>query len=186
MPRKRYALEKVEVEAGEVRRATWTFAREQVSGEEWSYLVTDGNTTARHRWEFIVRIPRAAGERIEVRPRAAPPVKVWAELPDRSLTFSRATKAPHRGAYYCPVALADVSGRRSRIVVSSDERAMLPAWFKPLERHMRAKESVRGTGGTDANSLVILVPKGDYPAMIRLFFATKVWILKENVTMDRD
>jgi len=30
---------------------------------------------------------------------------------------------------------------------------------------------------------VVLVPAGDHAAMIRLFFATKVWVLKEKVSL---
>jgi hypothetical protein len=48
---------------------------------------------------------------------------------------------------------------------------------------MRRKQNVRPTRGTDGDSLVILVPAGDHAAMIRLFFATKVWILKEGITL---
>jgi hypothetical protein len=48
---------------------------------------------------------------------------------------------------------------------------------------MRLKQNVRTTRGTDGESLVILVQPGDYIGMIRLFFATKVWILKERVSL---
>jgi hypothetical protein len=30
---------------------------------------------------------------------------------------------------------------------------------------------------------VLLVPRGDHAAMIRLFFATKVWVLKERFAL---
>ena len=183
MTRKRYSIDKLAMEKGDVRKATWTFAGEGVSGEELTYWVTDLNFESRNRWEFVVRVPRTRGERVEVRPRTAPDLKVWAELPDRSLTFSRCTRGPHRGDYCCPVALADVSGERSRIVVRSEERGLLPAWFQPFERRMRSKEVVRGTRGTDGESLVILVPVRDYEEMIRLFFATKVWVLKEKFVL---
>ena len=183
MSRKRYSFDKLEMVKGEARKATWTFAGQQVAGQELAYTVTDHNFAARNQWEFIVRLPRARGARIEVRPRTAPNMKVWAELPDRSLTFARSTRPPHTGTFNCPIALADVTGRRSRIVVRRDERELLPSWFGTLDRRMRAKESVRGTRGTDANALVALVPAGDYAAMIQLFFATKVWVLKERVTI---
>jgi len=48
---------------------------------------------------------------------------------------------------------------------------------------MRLKQNVRPTRGTDGYSLVVLVPAGDHAAMIRLFFATKVWVLKERVSL---
>ncbi|HEX6643583.1 MAG TPA: hypothetical protein VF037_02840 [Gemmatimonadales bacterium] len=181
--RKRYQLDKVTVEPIGSREGSWTFAGTAVRGVEHSYLVVDANFTSRNVWEFIVRVPAARGERVEVRPRTAPPVKAWAELPDRSLTFSRATRGAARGKWYCQVALADATGEKSKSVVRSDERDELPAWFGPLETRMRRKEAVKPTKGTDGNSLVILIPADDHAFMIRLFFATKVWILKERVVV---
>ncbi|HXW96538.1 MAG TPA: hypothetical protein VEI47_03055 [Gemmatimonadales bacterium] len=175
-----YNLDKVLVAGGERRPATWTFGGEAVSGFEHSYTVTDTNFPSRNQWEFIVRLPKASGDRIEVRPRTTPAVTAWAELPDRSLTFVKATLGAARGKRYCPVALADVTGERSRDVVRADERDRLPRWFTALRNRMRAKRAVKTTRGTDGESLVILVPSDDYAGMIRLFFATKVWVLKEG------
>jgi hypothetical protein len=143
----------------------------------------DGNFPTRNRWEFIVRVPRERGARVEVRPRTTPALKVWEELTDRSLTFLPATRGPARGKWYCQVALADPRGEKSKSVVRADQRGELPAWFTPLRSRMRKKEVVRTTRGTDGNSLVILVPD-DHASMIRLFFATKVWVLKEGFTLD--
>ncbi len=181
--RKRYRLDRVTVEPGDSRSATWTFAGEPVTGTERSYAVIDGNFPARNAWEFIVRVPRARGGRLEVRPRSTPNLKVWAELTDRSLTFARATKGEARGRWYCQVALADPTGSRTKDVVKGGERAQLPAWFEALKGRMRVKQNVRPTRGTDGQSLVVLVPAGDHAAMIRLFFATKVWVLKERITL---
>lgn len=180
--RKRYQLAKVAVEEGESRPAAWTFAGTALRGTEHSYTVVDGNFPSRNQWEFIVRVPKARGGRVEVRPRGTPAVKVWEELTDRSLTFSPATRGPARGKWYCQVALADASGERSKNVVRADQRNRLPAWFTPLRSRMRRKEVVRATRGTDANALVVLGPD-DHAFMIRMFFATKVWILKEGFTL---
>lgn len=184
--RKRYQLDKVTVEPAGSRDSSWTFAGDAVRGVEHSYLVVDGNFPSRNIWEFIVRVPAARDGRVEVRPRTAPAVKAWAELPDRSLTFSRATRGAARGKWYCQVALADATGEKSKSVVRTDERDELPAWFEPLKGRMRRKEVVKPTKGTDGNSLVILIPADDHAFMIRLFFATKVWILKERVVVGAD
>ena len=48
---------------------------------------------------------------------------------------------------------------------------------------MRLKQNVRPTRGTDGEVLVVLVPSDDHAAMIRLFFAMKVWVLKERVAL---
>jgi hypothetical protein len=49
---------------------------------------------------------------------------------------------------------------------------------------MRTKSRVRGTRGTDENALVILVDPDDHALMIRLFFAMKVWVLKEGIELE--
>jgi hypothetical protein len=118
--RKRYQLDRVTVEPADSRPATWTFAGEAMSGTEQTYAVTDGNFTTRNTWEFMVRVPKSRGERLEVRPRTTPNLKVWAELTDRSLTFARATKGEARGRWYCQVALADPSGARTKDVVKGE------------------------------------------------------------------
>jgi hypothetical protein len=182
--RRRYQLDRVTIEAGESRPATWTFGGDAVSGTEQAYAVMDGNFSSRNTWEFMVRIPKARGGRLEVRPRTTPNLKVWAELTDRSLTFSRATRGEARGRWYCQVALADPTGSRTKDVVKGEERRRLPAWFDPLQGRMRLKRNVRPTRGTDGDALVVLVPADNHAAMIRLFFATKVWVLKEGITLD--
>lgn len=183
MPRKTYSLEKVLVAGGERRAATWTFGGAPVSGVEQTYTVTDTNFPSKNQWEFIVRLPKASSDRIEIRPRTTPAVKAWAELPDRSLTFMRATRGTARGKRYCQVALADVTGERSRTVVRADQRDLLPRWFASLRTRMRTKHLVRPTRGTDGDSLVVLVAADDHASMIRLFFATKVWVLKDRIQL---
>jgi hypothetical protein len=183
LTRKRYRLDRVHVTKRDSRSALWTFAGEAVRGEEHGYVVTDGNLPSRNEWEFVVRVPEDPKGRVEVRPRTTPNVKVWAELPDRSLTFVPATKGAARGRWYAQVALADATGERSKAVVRADQRDQLPHWFTELRGRMRRKEAVKPTKGTDGNALVILVRAGDHPMMIRLFFATKVWVLSEEVVV---
>lgn len=178
--RSKYRLDRVVVEPGESRPATWTFGGATERGTEQSYTVTDTNFPGRNRWEFVVRIPKVSSGRLEVRPRTAPEVKAWAELPDRSITFMRATLGEAKGKRYCQVALADASGERSRAIVRADQRDELPAWFDTLKGRMRVKEHVKRTKGTDGRALVLLVREGDHAEMIRLFFALKVWVLKEG------
>ena len=182
--RTRYGLDRVIVWPGEQRASTWTFGGKTMSGVEQSYAVRDENFPSRNEWEFVVRIPNGRDERVEVRPRSTPNVKAWAELPDRSLTFSRATKGDAKGKWYCQVALADPTGAKSRDIVRADQRNELPAWFDSLKGRMRKKQNVRSTRGTDGEVLVVLVPARDHVAMIRLFFATKVWILKERIALE--
>jgi hypothetical protein len=180
---KNYRLDRVLVEQGEAHAAQWTFAGTSMSGTEQWYGVTDGNFPRHNAWEFVLRLPKAAGDRIEVRPRSTPKLKVWEELTDRSLTFMRATMPAARGKRYCLVALADSTGERTKDVVRTDERDRLPKWFDAVSHRLRAKESVRRTKGTDGSALVALVQEADHEMMIRLFFAMKVWVLKEKFSL---
>jgi len=168
-PRRRYQLDRVTVEPGEQRASTWTFGGEPMSGTEQAYSVQDGNFPARNQWEFVVRTPSSRDGRVEVRPRTTP--------------FSRATKGDARGKWYCKVALADPTGAKSRDVVRGDQRGKLPPWFDGLKGRMRKKTNVRPTKGNDGEDLVVVVAAQDHAAMIRLFFATKVWILKEGISL---
>lgn len=180
---KTYRLDRVLVEQGEAHPAQWTFAGKPMSGTEQWYGVTDGNFAARNKWEFVLRISRASGDHIEVRPRSTPPLKAWEELTDRSLTFMRATMPAARGKRYCQVALADATGRKTKDVVRTNERDLLPKWFSLINHRLRAKQSVRRTKGTDGSALVALVQDADHEMMIRLFFAMKVWVLKEKFSL---
>ena len=195
--RKRYRLDQVAVEPGETRRAKWTFAKggrqAPVKGTEHLYTVTDGNLSGRNKWEFLVRVPDDSDGRVEVRPRSTPPTQTWKALTYRSLQFQKATKGEARGKRYCKVSLAvppkgrakdDPRGTRTKDVIRGDQRRDLPKWFESLQGRMRTKESVRSTRGTDGNTLVILVQPDDYAMMIRLYFAMKVWVLKEGIELE--
>jgi hypothetical protein len=195
--RKRYRLDNVVVEPGEVRRAKWTFAKggrqAPVRGAEHLYDVTDGNLSGRNKWEFLVRVPDDSDGRVEIRPRSTPPTQTWKALTYRSLQFQKATKGEARGRRYCKVSLAvppagrakdDPRGTRTKDVIRGDQRRDLPKWFESLQGRMRTKESVRSTRGTDGNTLVILVQPDDYETMIRLYFAMKVWVLKEGIELE--
>lgn len=182
-PRRRYSTDRLDVQPAGERPATWTFTRDAVSGTEFRYLVTDRNFDSRNAWEFVVRVPKDRTGRIEVRPQLVPNLKAWARLERRSLTFARTTKAGYAGRVYCQVALADATGERTKDVTHTGERAELPRWFDPFRTKLRAKGTVRATKGHDEEQLVALVDRDDHAAMIALFFATKVWVLKERFAM---
>jgi len=195
--RKRYRLDLVALEPGETRRAKWTFAKggrqAPVKGTEHLYTVTDGNLSGRNKWEFLVRVPDDSDGRVEIRPRSTPPTQTWKALTYRSVQFQKATKGEARGKRYCKVSLAvppkgrakdDPRGTRTKDVIRGDQRRDLPKWFESLQGRMRTKESVRSTRGTDGNTLVILVQQDDYAMMIRLYFAMKVWVLKEGIELE--
>ena len=147
---------------------------------EYVYSVTDDNYAQRNFWEFVVRVPDARGDTIEVRPVVVPNVRAWAGIDRRALMFERVTMGRSRGARYCKVALADSTGERTRLIARVDEKHKLPYWFRSLKARMHSKEAIRRTRGTDSESLVITVPADDHQQMIALFLAAKAWVLKER------
>ncbi len=185
MPRHRhYRFEKLDIGPAGERPASWTFAGRTVTGTEFAFLVTDRNFDSRNTWEFLVRIPKDQTGRIEVRPRSVPNLRAWAGLDRRSLTFTQARRPNYRAWYYCQIALADPTGTRTKRVVRGHERHSLPVWFEELRTCLRQKETVRATKGYDGDELVAIVRPDEHHRMISLFFATKVWVLKEAVLLD--
>ena len=185
MPRyRRYRTEKLDITLAADRPASWTFAGDTVTGTEFAYVVHDRNFPGRNSWEFLVRVPKDRKGRIEVRPRSVPNLRVWAGLERRSLTFTQARRHGYEDRYYCQVALADPTGERTKDVIRGDERHDLPPWFDDFAARLREKHSVRATKGFDADQLVAIVGADEHQRMIGLFFATKVWVLKEAVLLD--
>jgi hypothetical protein len=181
MSQRRYRIERVNAELKAKRRSRWKIREDPlVSGIEYLYKVTDDNFSQRNSWEFVVRVPKARGGSIEVRPSLVPNVRAWAGIDRRALMFERVTKGRYRGGCYCKVALADSTGERTRLIARVDEKKRLPYWFRSLSARMRSKEAIRHTRGTDSESLVITVPADNHEEMIALFLAAKAWVLKER------
>lgn len=177
----RYSIERVRVMTKEERRSHFKFRDRSLPGTEFVYTVSDENYPRAHRWEFLVRVPDAAAESTEVRPVVVPNVKEWAGLDRRALMFQRATRGRHRGDMYCKIAVSDVSGEKTRIEMKDKKR--LPYWFRPLASRLHTKDKVRSTRGTDADALVVTVPRDDHAMMIRMFIASKAWVLKEHMQL---
>jgi len=181
---RKYQLDNVIIDQIGERQATWRFAKGNViEGTEMIFRVVDNNYANYKRWEFLVRVPPDKDERLEVRPSKVPNLAAWADLEDRSLMFQKANRRPFSKLYYCKVSLSDPSGKKTRDGVQILEIDALPGWFKCDEIRTLAKQSVRTTEGTDGYAVVAIVNPKDYSLMIRLFFAMKVWVLKEQFYM---
>jgi hypothetical protein len=180
----RYRLANLEIAPAGERPALWTFTRAPVKGTELTYTVTDTNFPSRNAWEFLVRVPKDRDDRIEVRPRATPNLKVWAGLERRSVTFTRARRSNYRGWHYAQISLADPTGERTRDILRQADRDRLPPWFDELKSRIRLKDTVRATKGHDEDELIVLVRPNEHELMIGLFFASKIWVLKERFKLD--
>jgi hypothetical protein len=180
----KYRLDRVILGTAISRQSAWAFARVPTRGIEYSYPVIDANYHSRNRWEFAVRVPTDPYERIEVRPTKVPNDKALAGLERRALMFMRATRPGYTQYRYCQLSLARTRGAGTRDVVHRDEKRNLPYWLRRLGWRLKQKATVRNTAGTDGHSLVVLVQPHDHAMMIRLFMASKAWVLKRGVSLD--
>ena len=179
-----HRLDRIVISEASSGPSTWAFAGKIVRGTEHRYDVVDENYQSRNRWVFAIRVPNDAYGRIEVRPLQTPNDKAFAGLDRRSLTYMRGTKGKYSKFRYCPLALAVPGGNATRDVVHRSQKNQLPTWLRRLTWRLKQKATVRATRGTDGSSLVVLVRPDDHISMIRLFVATKAWVLKRGVVLD--
>jgi hypothetical protein len=180
MPRsRRFDPRRVIVTHLEDRKATWDWVRRPVRGVESLYEARDENYDRLNRWVFVVQQPSGPGPVI-VRTHETPSKRVWGSVGRSSIAFVRATKSPYRRDRYCKVTLADPSGSHTKIVIRKGDERALPGWVKVFASHIKLKQTVTTTRGRDGLHKVLLVGADDHAAMIRAFFAFKVWVLEQR------
>jgi len=171
-------------EAHSNRDGHWQFQNAHFSGTIYEYSVEDRNFRPSHKWTFEVRVPNKfiQGAYIVVRPTTQHPQKdYWAGIDIDSINFARATRGSYRGLMYAKINLADVTGKKNKVGVSRGQRAGLPDYVHKF--HLRLKKTVASTKGTDSNYQVAVIEPEDHEAMIRLFFALKVWIRYDDFSL---
>lgn len=166
----------------------WRMAKVPVHGTVLVFDVVDRNLAKDNSWVFYVQVPdkKSDDDNVIVRPEAAPSREELAAVERRAVTFLPASVRKARGKRYCKLNLADPTGERTKIGVRFGERDALPAWFAPLRSTMKKKDAVKATKGTDGESLTMLVESGDYPTMIQIFFASRVWPLLTRFVLERE
>jgi hypothetical protein len=175
-----YKRKLVEVGYDQTRNASWVWGKRKVRGVEHIYNVKDWNFPSLNEWTFAVRVPSGSSKQIIVQPTQVPSKKAWAGLERRTNVWVPATINPYRKKVYCKVHIADPTQEKNWIGVSRGRRNDLPRWFRTLRHRLRLKNTVTTTRGVDKNDQVLLVKKGNYVEMIRLFFALRVWVLQEG------
>ena len=128
---------------------------------------------------FVVQQPAGVGPAI-VRTHETPSKRVCGGVGRSSIAFPRATKSPYRGSRYCKVTLADPSGSRTKFVIRKGDERALPTWLKAFGPHLKLKQTVTTTRGRDGLHKVLVVRSDDHAAMIRAFFAFKIWVLEQR------
>lgn len=177
---RRYDPAHVQIELSEERRGTWDWLRRSVSGREFIYAALDRNLDRLNSWTFVVQVPRNTSIPVIVRPREVPARRTSAGIDRKSIAFVRATRRHYRGQLYCKLTLADPTGDQTKFVVGDAERRNLPRWISHSQFKIRLKRTVATTRGRDEKNLVVVVRSHDHVGMIRIFFATKVWVLQEG------
>ena len=158
--------------------AKWDMANKAVRGRVHQYSVTDRNFRIQIRgismcaclthWRRT-RIFRSS-------PRPCRIGRGWLDIRRRSLLFVPAEKGIHRGKVYCKISLQDPDKLKTKIGTRRGQRDQLPPWLQPFRRRMRLEGTVRDTDGTDAAAQVLMVEPDDHERMIKVFFATKIWV----------
>ncbi len=177
MRRASFSLDKVEIKLKNEKRARWKWGKRDVAGWQYDYDVKDKNRGNYRRWIFQVQVPDrfTKGAYIIVQPMAHPQLRVLAGIDRRSISFGRATRGKYLAKPYAKVMLGDIYDDKNKRGVRLDQKDDLPRWMDAFV--LRAKEIVTTTKGTDGKALVAVVEQGDYAQMIRLFMATRVWVL---------
>jgi hypothetical protein len=183
--RTNHSLDKLEVVLEESRVSRWDMANQPVRGRESFYRVVDHNYRKRNVWQFAVRVPHAScrDRNIQIQPVSDPPAAEWEGLERRVITFVPAEKGIHAGKVYCKITFQDWSGNRNKVGARRGERSLFPPWMGPLRHRMRLKATVKDTMGNDPEAQVIVLQPDDHRRMIGIFFATKVWVQKERVSI---
>ena len=183
---KKYDARMIDISFEREQRGTWASVgtRHAIKGVEYVFDVKDRNYDRLNGWSFVVRKPQSKYESLIVQPIKVPGKKVWASLDRRSIVFERATIKPYTKKIYCKVTLADPTMSKNKVGTRKGQRDMFPKWFDYFRPYMRLKETVATTKGRDGNSQVVIFEPDDIERMIRLFFATKVWVLQEGFVIE--
>ena len=185
---KTFDVAKLEIQRVGEFEDEWKMAKAPVHGTVLVFDVVDHNLAKDNSWVFYVQVPakKSGDDNVIVRPEAAPARDELGDVERRAVTFMTASEGSARGKCYCKVNLADPTGERTKVGVRFSERDALPAWFAPLRPKMKKKETVKATKGTDGESLAMVVESGDYPTMIQIFFASRVWPLLTRFVLERE
>ncbi len=169
--------ELVEMSFTEDRRAVWDFSGRRCKGTEFFYEVDDNNYWRRNHWQFMVRVPDdwTKGNYINVTPVRVPNRKAWAGLDRRTITFQRATIGRYRRKVYGKLAIADVEGKKNRLMLNKDNRRSMPKWLKEFATVQ--KQRVTTSLANDSQHLVAVLDRDDHRRMIQFFLACKAWVL---------
>ena len=188
MMKKDFEASNVVVTREREKEGKWEFGGKSVKGTIIEFTVIDHNFGSDNKWSFIVREPDRIekGAYVEVKPVDHPQKTCWDRIERMSINFSPADMPNYNGMMYAQIFIADVDGRKTkrknRIVVKNGQRPLLPHFFRYFK--IRRKETVATSRVNDGRHLVIVTHERDYDDMIKVFLATKAWVLYNRFVLD--
>ena len=180
MAKRRFEAHKLVIKAAGQRPARWKWQKRNIRGTEYDYRVLDYNFSRYRRWLIRISEPDAFdhGAYVKVQPINVPARKLFAGLERRSINLPLGTVGDYKHYLYAKVSISDIGGRKNRLYVKSSDRQGLPQWLRSFK--LRKKETVAFTDAFDGDALVAVIRPGDHRAMIRLFLASKAWVLSSG------
>jgi hypothetical protein len=165
------------------RDGHWKFQKSQLTGTIYEYEVEDQNFRSFNKWIFEVCVPNKfhSDAYILVKPTRHPQKPYWADTERQAVNFAQATTGAYRGQVYAKLNIADVTGKKNKIGITKGKRSLLPVYIRKFS--LRLKKTVASTHGTDGNYQVAITQHYNHRAMIRLFFALKVWVMHDNFSL---
>lgn len=177
MAGRRLVTDKIIIKPKRSQKGKWKWRKKNVTGRLYEYDVIDNNRENYKHWKFQVRVPDKfkKGTYIIVQPIQHPQLKVLGEIERRSISLGRATRGKYLAKAYAKVMLGDTDDNKNRRGVRIEQRRSLPPYIR--EFRLRAKQTVTTTKGTDGKALVAVVDPEAHDTMIKLFLATRAWVL---------
>jgi len=181
-----FDISKLEIQKVDEFEGEWKMAKLPIRGTVLVFRVIDKNLAKDNTWVFYAQVPEKDSDNdyVIVRPQTSPGREDLQQLERRAITFQPASvgKTDQR---YCKINLSDPTGEKTKIGVRYGELNQLPTWFGAFGQKLQRKEAVKPTRGTDGGALAMLVDSRDYPTMIHVFFASRVWPLMAGFTLPR-
>lgn len=167
----------------ENRDGHWKFHESQFTGIIYEYEVEDQNFRSPYKWIFEVCVPNKFHREayILVKPTQHPQKSYWASIERKMVNFARVKTGVYRGWVYAKLNIADVTDKKNKIGITKGKRSFLPIYIRKF--NLRLKKTAVSTRGTDSNYEIAVTQPQNHRAMIRLFFALKIWVMYDNFSL---
>ena len=149
--------------------------------------VLDQNSKKPTKWMFKIEEVSIgkAGMKIGVSPIHTPKGNILLQLLSRrSIQSKRRTDKSNPNSYFAELWLHDISGQKNRLLVRDGDQKKLPPWIKQNYLKDKTKCFLRKAMDkkTKRTSVCVNINKQNaHRELIELFFASRVWILENQI-----